>query len=335
MVTAKKTLHPAFWTVMTRLEADEQDHLQKLTRGNWDRVLFAGDVVMVLRGTRWHDSGVRLLPPEEPQKPEPTSPPQLVVVESAPTPVVAPRIWCARCQKDGHYVEDCPHKTIKAAREARRAEIEAITAQAPVVQQRVTVPPLRRGEVTDSELTAHSASLLDLCSRGLPEHLEYSFKPDVLALYGIDFDLLDAVLRHPERVELRPESFNKDKRYTVLAFYRGDLEVILGMKHVARPAVIAAYASSRLEHDTHRVGHTGGGGSRKTSGLPSSPKQMATRLRAIGCEVEIDERQKTAPVTYKGQELGRVTCQGLKETVQSDYQRIVRKVAAIDQRATA
>jgi hypothetical protein len=224
-------------------------------------------------------------------------------------------ITCARCHERGHSIFTC---------------------QKPIEGPKVHRIPALAATVSDEVLTAHSQTLLGLCKDGLPDGLGYTVKEDVLALYGIDLDLLDGAVRHPERVEIRPESHNKDKRYCILAFYRGDLEIIMGMRNPATPAVIAAYASSRLEHDTHRVGHTGGGGAKTgPSGLPKTSKQVATRLRAMGAEVEVDMRQKTTMVVYKEQELGQIATDGDRKTAENDYQRIQRKMAAIDRRVTA
>lgn len=305
------------------------------------------------------------------------------------------RVWCVRCEKEGHFVEECPTpmtrrkkpvadlpvqpalstpvdppvedasqasvreaKTRLAAQKANRAAgggegprvitcarcqekghsvftcTKSIDRPKPVIVQ-----PLSGESVTDDDLTAHSQRLLELCRGGLPDRFQYSFLPDVLALYGVDQQLLDGALRGPDRVEIRPESFEKDKRYCVLAFYRGDIEVILGMRQPATPKVIAVYAASRLEHDTHRVGHTGGGGSRSSgvSGLPKSARQVAHKLRALGgreLEVELSITEDFVPVTYKGQELGKIATNGDRKTSEQDFQRIQRKMAAIDRRAS-
>jgi hypothetical protein len=80
----------------------------------------------------------------------------------------------------------------------------------------------------------------------------------------------------------------KDKRYPVLGFHRGDVQVILGLRQPMTPKVIAAYATSLLAHDTHRVGHTGGGGSgRSVSGLPFNPRQATTQPGARGAHAQL------------------------------------------------
>lgn len=183
-------------------------------------------------------------------------------------------------------------------------------------------------------LDATAARLRDLMKGGVPDAIRYSYSGDVLALYGMDLSLMDAALRSPERVEIRPESFDQSKRYPVLGFYRGDISVILGLRQPLTPKVIAAYATSRLEHDTHRVGHTGGGGSKNgEKGLPTNPRQVANKLRARGAQVEINPLTEGDPVEvfYQGKSVGKIsTGPASKETCASDYQRALRRIVAMD-----
>lgn len=309
------------------------------------------------RKRKWASEACRRNANRKPRPASPTTPVVEPPVEQAvEKPVERPKV-CARCDEPGHFVEDCSFATRQAAMKAKAPKRPAKTHEAPRVitcakcherghsiftcpQQEalkaVVVPPLSGEGVTDNDLTAHSQALLDLCKDGLPDRFQYSFLPDVLALYGVDHDLLDSCLRSPDRVEIRPESFEKDKRYCVLGFYKGDLEAILGMRSPAAPKVIAVYATSRLEHDTHRVGHTGGGGAKgKAPGLPKTSKQVATRLRSMGAEVEISITEDYTDVTYQGQNLGKVACNGDRKTCEQDFQRIQRKMAAIDRRVSA
>ncbi len=136
-------------------------------------------------------------------------------------------------------------------------------------------------------LDATAIKLRDLRKNGVPAAIRYTYKDEVLAVFGLDIALMEGALRNPDRVEIRPESFNRDKRYPVLGFYRGDITVILGLRQPVTPKVIAAYATSLLQHDTHRVGHTGSGGSKRSvSGLPFDLRQVAIDLRAPGAQVE-------------------------------------------------
>jgi hypothetical protein len=198
-------------------------------------------------------------------------------------------------------------------------------------------PPLTAGGVSDADLDATAYQLLVKCMNGLPEEFGYDYKDDVLATGGFRQEDVDAALRHPHRVEIRPESWDKEKRYPILGFHRGDVSVILGMLTPAKPRVIAAYWSSLLTADTHRVNKVGGGGSKKADGLPTRASAAIDRLRTRGCEIPDSPDEKPVAVTYKGQALGKIATSRTttKPLVQSDYQRIVRKMAAIDRREVA
>lgn len=183
------------------------------------------------------------------------------------------------------------------------------------------------------ELNTSVVKLRDQLREGLPERVPFRFHADVLALQGFNLDAVEAAIRFPQRVEIRPET--AEKRYPVLAFHRGDVVAILGMRNPVAPMCIAAYIVSRFDPDVYHgtVGSLGGGGAKKHGGLPTSVRAMIKQIRAAGGEVDDDPRHSTAEVKYKGQCLGKVmTGVTSKQQVQSDYQRIVRKMHAIDQR---
>lgn len=159
----------------------------------------------------------------------------------------------------------------------------------------------------------------------------FGYHPDVESLYGLNKDEIRTAVREPHRVEVRPES--KQKGYPVIRFSRGDVNVIMGFRDRLNPAVIRAEWSSLLEHDKYTVDRHGGGGSRKTTGLPASPRSLVMSLKVKGAEVKESSTGKTAEVSYKGQSLGKITVEGVtKVQVQNDYQRMQRKMQAIDQR---
>lgn len=172
---------------------------------------------------------------------------------------------------------------------------------------------------------------------GIPEAIRFTYHPDVLALYGMDFDRCDDAVRHPERVEIRTESFSKEKRYPILGFYRGDVLVIMGFREPASPKIIAAYNIGLLLHDTHRVNHVGGGGAKKSSGLPTTPKAAIKNLQILNCKVDYDplSTKSAVEVMYDGQSLGKITVgdRVSKAQVETDYQRCLRRKHAIDRRA--
>jgi hypothetical protein len=190
----------------------------------------------------------------------------------------------------------------------------------------------------DPEATAYQ--LQQRLQKGLPQWMRFQYHPDVLSLWGMDLGLMSDALRWPSRVEVRPQT--KEKRYPILAFYRGDLEVILGLRQPYTPAVIAAYAGTRLQPggNSNGGGGSGGGGAKRQSGLPNTVKASLRALRSRGCEIDFEPNtidQATVDVIYKGQNLGKINVAERtgKQQVQSDYQRTLRKINAIDQRQGA
>jgi hypothetical protein len=171
--------------------------------------------------------------------------------------------------------------------------------------------------------------------KGIPPAMRYTYYPDLFSIEGMDLDIVDSCLREPERVEVAPETF--EKHYTILRFYKGDCLVALGMRTPNQPQVIAAYHGSLLANDTHRVNHTGGGGKREQAGLPKNARETANRLQAKGASIELVEGSTTATVTYKDNDLGKISVgpATAKEVAQSDYQRSIRRIEAIDRRAAA
>lgn len=193
---------------------------------------------------------------------------------------------------------------------------------------------------SDDQLVRTAEEMRELCLGGLP--VGYHISTEVLAVEGFNEEDISAALREPHRVTVRTgDMLGKDKRYPVLSFRRGDVNVIVGLQTPSNPRVIAAYWTSLLagyDPSVHRggSGSTGGGGARRAEGLPNTPSNMVKRLRAMNVEVDPEWQMTDGPVSvsYEGQDLGKITvgARATKTQVQSDYQRIVRKVAAIDQR---
>lgn len=259
---------------------------------------------------------------------------------------------CARCREVGHGVLACPMPLVKKEKVAKvRAEgqvvriqggsvtVHELSAEERALRAQPDEPVVVEGTggPTDEELSASSYGLKEKWDKGLPERVGYEYLPDVLALYGTDEEAIESCLRSPDRVEVRPESFNKDKRYPVLGFYKADVNVILGLRNTTRPCVIAVYVTSLLENDSHRVNYSGGGGAKQAKGLPKSPRQMVNRLRAMGCEVNIGIDERAVEVMFQGQSLGKVNVgpHTTVQQVQSDYQRCVRRVTGAKEHATA
>lgn len=189
------------------------------------------------------------------------------------------------------------------------------------------------------DLDATASRLRDRLTSGLPASVPFQFLPDVLALYGMDLQIVEDALRHPQKVEVRPET--RLKKYPILAFFRGDVVAILGMRCPTAPMVIAAYAVSKLDPDTHHTAYgsgTGGGGARRRDGLPRTVPAMLKAIRLAGAEADTDDQAATTvEVTYKGQRLGKVSVGGIvpRRTIESDYQRVIRKIHAIDRRVAS
>lgn len=250
------------------------------------------------------------------------------------------------------------HKRPAAPRRPANAQLTALAtlvgSQAPGFEPGVRVIPAPKPEAPEPEEKLVSVGvgeapdwaqldvglaaykLQERCRNGLPDSIAFEIKPDVLALYGMDMSLIESAVRNPERVEVRPET--KGKKYPILGFYRGDIMAVVGMRLPNRPAIIAAYASSKLEPDTTpRAGGTGGGGAKKSSGLPGTVNAAIRQLRAHGAELP-DEGpmfgDRTAEVKFRGQSLGQISLGDHvpKATVQSDYQRMLRKINGIKDR---
>ena len=180
-----------------------------------------------------------------------------------------------------------------------------------------------------------ASSMLDACRAGLPDALPLDMHPDVMALEGINFDLVVSSVRNPNYVEIAGLE-TQEKGYPVLRFFRGDITTVVGLRESQYPRIIATYAISLLMHDIHRTNAergSGGGGARKSSGLPSTPAAVQKRLSGMGATLVYDElRDKTATVLYREQQLGKISLQGSKSQCESDYQRVIRKMEAISRR---
>lgn len=274
--------------------------------------------------------------------------------------VAAPVVVCGRCDTPGHSVLDCEQPLRRKAavaspkRKLRTVPLEELASALGVSKDTtstttiVSAPARPREEVAiwvepDANAPKFDWAAVDLkqtayrfCTQyrdGLPAGIGFAYLPDVLALYGVDTDLTEDTLRAPERVEVRPESFSKQKGYPVLGFYRGDVQVILGLKEPVRPCVIAVYVGSRLENDTHRVeNHGGGAGGKAETGLPKTPGQLQARLRSMGCDLTVDLDHKTAEVVYKGHSLGKVRVDRAlaRRDVENEWQRTQRRIAGVN-----
>lgn len=213
---------------------------------------------------------------------------------------------------------------------------EKVTERPARPQQPMSVMPGIRPDDFDwskVDLAGTAVMLREKCANGLPKEIDVLYSDDVLSLAGMDREIAEAALRDPQRVVIAEETYDREKGYPVLRFHKGDATTVLGMRNPTRPKVIAVYHLGLLQHDTHRVTHTGGGGSRATSGLPKTFNQSAGRLSNMGADIDWNGLSNTVEVFYQGKSLGRISAgEGsavLRDTVESDYQRIVRRINGI------
>lgn len=169
------------------------------------------------------------------------------------------------------------------------------------------------------------------CANGVPPECDLQVFDGVLAMWGIDLNLIESVARNPEHVVVAPESF--EKKYPVLRFRRGDVLTVIGFQRPRTPSIIAAYVSAKLLPDDGKPQRAtaGGGGSRKRDGLPTRPSTLLRALKTLGAQLDIDLATNRAVVTFQGNDLGQVDVgEGVpKETCISSYQRMQRKIHAI------
>jgi hypothetical protein len=227
---------------------------------------------------------------------------------------------------------ECPHLIHVPVQTVAEPELAQPTAT--VEEYRAETDDLKTevewAALAPEELGKRTATLRDLLAKGLPTPVPITATPDVLALYGVDMEEVEACVRMPQRVEVRPESM--DKRYATLAFFRGDMQVILGFRFPRQPGVMAVYLGSMLTHDSHHVEHMGGGGGSRTHRLPTTPKQLINRLKATGATVTTDTKSTSGAmlVTFRGQEIGRISGERMdRKQVQSDFNRMQRRMQAI------
>lgn len=169
---------------------------------------------------------------------------------------------------------------------------------------------------------------------GLPDELEVTISEVVSSWPGYDADIVDDVLRHPTRVEIAPETATKG--FPVLRFWRGGVCVVLFFPPDQPPTVPAWYATWNDIRQVAPRALTGGGGPRKSVGMPTRPRDLERRLVEMGAEVTHDEERGLATVTYKGHEMGTFKVYGANpRQVADDWQKLSGKVNRAYQRHLA
>ncbi len=185
------------------------------------------------------------------------------------------------------------------------------------------------GEEQDPEKLAGAVyTLAQVCANGLPPEYPVTFHEDVLALSFVNPDEAETAMRHPERVVVAEQS--REKGYPVLRFHKGSVTVVVGFKSRTTPSIIAVYYAETIARNGE--GAAGGGGKRQGMGVPKTTSQLIKALRELG--VEFDTEEEHPVVTFAGNDLGKITLTRVRQKaeVESDWQRIQRKVAAIRNR---
>lgn len=244
--------------------------------------------------------------------------PYVVAKKAAPkpSPILAVRNHEARPDKDWAGTKVVASNGVVTTVDAGYVEVDA-------PENAVPIPP----EKADARTFDLWTDLKGGCDR------PFVYLPEVLDLAGLDQDQVESAVRHPERVTIRPESTTKG--YPVLGFHRGDMQAILGFRDQMKPAVIAAYWQPIGLADGYHVDRHGGGGAKKSSGLPTTVRASVKALRQRGFEIPEEWERATQPVEvcYQGQTLGKMKVHlANKQQVQGDYQRLLRQAHAIDRR---
>lgn len=327
----------------------ESQILDEDGRPDWRRVTIEGNALKINNQPKWSETEVkptaetreRLAPPKAPRQP-------------ATKPLAPPRTPRARTNGASRPARpDFP--SLDEAR-ARRLQFVAPPPAAPQPARAPGPPPEKElegpqprfqrvkhewlmipGVVTSGDwervgLAKTADALARQLKHGLPPEAPMKMHPDVLNLAGVDLPAAEAVVRAPERVTIATET--AEKKYPVLLFGRGDITTVVGFREPRQPQIIAAYFTGEALKEYQRTRETsGGGGARKAPGVPKHPRMLKKALTAMGANIEDSATDGKAKVTYKNQDLGTITIEGYTPGgVDSDYQRMRRKIEAIDQR---
>lgn len=180
------------------------------------------------------------------------------------------------------------------------------------------------------KLAGNAYHLSQACISGIPEEFPVEYHADVLALVGVDLAIAETTVRRPERVVIAEQT--GEKGYPVLRFHRGSVVVAVGFRD-AQPMILAVYLAEQIDRTRAASGTSGSGGSRRKEGVPRTVAQLVKRLKELG--VTFDQDEEHPVVLFEGNDLGKITLTRVrsKDDIESDWQRIQRKVDAIQRRA--
>ncbi len=226
----------------------------------------------------------------------------------------------------------------KAATSVMRTRGQSLLAAydiAPLEQQRAEAVPVEWA-ATEEGLTIWATYVR--AKDGIPQKVPVLFRDDVSALYGVDLELLEDIVRRPERCEI--DASSTQRGYATLKYWRGDVMSVVGFRDPYRPMIIAAYVNNiALAQYMSKNPTGGGGGARKAQGLPTRPQKVVERLRDLGAVIDWtpNDNVDTVEVTYQQQSVGKINVGPVytKTTCEQDFQRTQRRMAAIDRAGQA
>lgn len=344
------------WTPpeVKHLPAAIRTALRQQCGGDWSRVTVDGRGVITVHN-RPRPDGLRrperVAKPKTPKGPTPRVPTtqlrKLAVPppKQLPTPIPMPAVTVPAIETPEPAVAELrppppsrpePRRTLRPASEVLgRARAEA-QEQAGRECPYILLPGVEQSSDWDgSELADKAWRLVARVREGLGDRCPLAFHDDVTALHGVDLEQVESVARRADRVEVDPSTgWN---RYPILKFHRGDNMVVIGFREPTLPMILAAYFTGWAGQGDLRE-RRGGGGARKSGGLPNTPSKMLVALRRAGAAIEEPSpMDKVVQVKYKGQDLGKVPVdpKTSKKDVESAFQRTLRRIDGLNQRERA
>ena len=336
---------------LAHLPAALQRAIKEQCGGQWSRVTVERGVFTVHNRPQPNGLALRV-----------AKPPKKKVMRPAPKPPTAPLIPPLAHMPAHALVEPIPMPVVtepaplREAPTTRRREPASppvqpprvlrpaaeVLWQAPTPAERppeaeatwVLMPGIEQSSDWDgSDLADKAWRLAERIRTGLGDVAPLGFHDDVTALNGVNLEQVESVVRHAERVEV--DASTAWKLYPILRFHRADNMVIVGFRDPMLPVIIAAYFTTLRDADaTGRLSPriTGGGGRRKTGGLPNTPAKLISAIRLLGASIDDPtERDTVLTVTYEGCDLGKVPVERTtpKKDIENAWQRTRRRIEAL------